>query len=50
MDQGKPFYWSDIQKISGVKKKNFQPIVPYLLKHTDVDTANQIIALVAADT
>ena len=50
MDQGKPFYWSDIRKISGVKKKNFQPIVPYLLKHTDVDTANQIIALVAADT
>lgn len=49
-DQGKPFYWSDIRRISGVKKKNFQLIVPYLLKHTDVDTANQIIALVAADT
>jgi len=48
--QGKPFYWSDIRVISGVKKKNFQSIIPYLVKHTDDDTANQIIALVATDT
>ena len=48
--QGKPFYWSDIRKLSGVKKKNFLTIMPYLKKHTDDETANQIIALVAADT
>ena len=48
--QGKPFYWSDIRKLSGVKKKNFHSIIPYLVKHTDDDTANQIIALVATDT
>ena len=48
--QGKSFYWSDIRKLSGVKKKNFLTIMPYLKKHTDDETANQIIALVAADT
>lgn len=49
-DQGKPFYWSDIRRISGVKKENFQSIIPYLVEHTDTDTANRIITLVAADT
>ena len=48
--QGKPFYWSDIRKLSGVKKKNFKSIIPYLVRHTDDDTANQIMALVATDT
>ena len=46
--QGVPFYWSDIRKISGVKKKNFQSIMPYLAIHTDTETANQIIAMVIA--
>lgn len=41
-----PFYWSDIQALSGVKKKNFQKIMPYLLKHTDADTVKHIVALV----
>ena len=48
--QGKPFYWSDIRKLSGVKKKNFQSIIPYLVNHTDDNMVNQIIALVATDT
>ena len=48
--QGKPFYWSDIRKLSGVKKKNFSTVMPHLKEHTDDETANQIIALVAADT
>lgn len=48
--QDKPFYWSDIRKLSGVKKKNFSEIMPYLEKHTDDETVNQIITLVTADT
>lgn len=48
MDQGKSFYWSDIRRISGVKKKNFQSIIPYLVKHTDTDTANRIITMIIA--
>lgn len=43
--EGVPFYWSDIRRISGVKKKNFRSIVPDLMKHTNADTAGQIIAL-----
>ena len=44
--QGKPFYWSDIRKLSGVKKKNFQSIIPYLQQYTDAETANRIVALI----
>lgn len=43
-----PFYWSDIRALSGVKKKNFQETLPYLIKHTDADTVNHIITLVGA--
>lgn len=35
---GTPFYWSDIRKISGVKKKNIDKVTPYLSKHTDRKT------------
>lgn len=44
--QGKPFYWSDIRKLSGVKKKNFPLTIPYLVKHTDDNTVNRIMALI----
>ena len=40
-------YWSDIRKISGVKKHNFETIVPYLKKYTDEKTANIIISMVS---
>ena len=45
-EKGDPFYWSDIRRLSGVKKKNFVSIIPYLEKHTDVDTAHRIMTLV----
>ena len=41
-----PFYWSDIRKISGVKKKNIEKVIPYIHKHTDKTTANTIIKLI----
>ncbi len=43
---GEPFYWSDIRKLSGVKKKHFPVIMPYLKMHTDTDSATRIIGLV----
>ena len=45
-EDGKPFYWTDIRKKAGVKKKNFQSVIPYLIKHTDAETVEQIMVLV----
>ena len=44
--QGKPFYWSDIRELSGVKKKNFHLTIPYLQLYTDAETAKRIVALI----
>ncbi|MDE7185049.1 MAG: TniQ family protein [Lachnospiraceae bacterium] len=44
-EEGELFYWSDIRKLSGVKKKNIQLVIPYLMKHTDASMANQIMEL-----
>ena len=46
-EEGKPFCWTDIRKISGVKKKNLQEVVPYLMKHTDDDTVKRVMILAA---
>jgi len=40
-----PFYWCDMRKITGVRKKNADQIIPYLRKYTDSKTANKIINL-----
>lgn len=40
------FYWSDISRISGVKKKNIDKVIPYLHKHTDTITAKTIIKMI----
>lgn len=45
-EEGESIYWTDIRKLSGVKKKNIQLLIPYLMKHTEVDMANQIIMLI----
>ena len=45
-EEGKPFYWTDIRKIAGVKKKNFESVIPYLIKHTDVEMVSKIMELV----
>ena len=44
-EEGEPFYWSDIRRISGVKKKNLQLVIPYLIKYTDADMVNKIMEL-----
>ncbi|MCM1221697.1 MAG: TniQ family protein [Lachnospiraceae bacterium] len=44
-EEGEPFYWTDIRKLSGVKKKNFQLVIPYLMKYADEEMVNQIMEL-----
>ena len=44
-EEGRPFYWTDIRKMAGVKKKNLQLVIPYLMKHTDVETVDRIVKL-----
>lgn len=41
-----PFFWSDIRRITGVKKQNFNTILPYIKKHTDYKTAKKIEKLI----
>lgn len=45
-EEGKPFCWTDIRKISGVKKKNLQEVGSYLIKYTDIDTVRRIMRLI----
>lgn len=45
-EEGNPFCWTDIRRISGVKKKNMQKVVPYLWKHVDGGLLSQIIELI----
>ncbi len=40
------FCWTDIRKISGVKKKNLQLTIPYLVEYAEEDIVNQIIATI----
>ena len=42
----KPFYWSDIRQLSGVKKHNIEKVIPLIQRYTDKRTANSIIRLI----
>ena len=44
--RGKPFYWSDIRRLSGVKKSNLDKIKPFLPKFTTSEKTAAIIALI----
>lgn len=39
------FYWSDMRKISGVRKKHAEKIIPLIGKYTDTVTAERIIKI-----
>lgn len=45
-DENKPFTWSDIRRLSGVKKANTDKVIPYLPKHTDSFTEKSIINVI----
>ncbi len=47
-EEGQPFYWSDIRKLAGIKKKHIQEILPYIPSHADPATAAAIAKLVEA--
>ena len=42
----KPFYWSDIRTLAGVKKSNLDKIKPFLLRFTTPEKTAAIIALI----
>lgn len=42
------FYWSDIRRITGVKKKNIEKILPYIQRYTDIKTYEEIILLISS--
>ena len=44
--RGKPFYWSDIRRLSGVKKSNLDKIKPFLPKFTTPEKTAAIIELI----
>lgn len=43
-----PFYWSDIRKLTGVKKQNMKRVIPHIRKYTNEKTAEAIINLVGS--
>ena len=44
-EEGKPFYWTDIRRISGVKKKNMQLVIPYLMRYAHDGMVERIIKI-----
>lgn len=40
------FYWCDIRQLSGVKKKYFEDVIPYLEEWADEDTVKELVTLV----
>lgn len=47
-EEGKPFCWTDIRRISGVKKKNLPETVPYLKEHANADMVERIKKLIVS--
>ena len=47
-EKGTVPYWSDLRKLSGVKKANINTVLPYLHKHTSSDIAKKIIVLISS--
>lgn len=39
----KPFYWSDIRSMTGVKKKNVDKVIPIIYRYTNNETVAEII-------
>lgn len=45
-EENRVIYWSDLRKLSGVKKKHFPDILIYLRNYTDMNTAKSIEKLI----
>ena len=46
-EEGRPFYWTDIRKMAGVKKKNLQEVIPYLMDHIDTKSIERIMKMIS---
>lgn len=44
--ENKPFYWSDIRALTGVKKSNIEKVIPYIKKQTTRKIARDIIRII----
>lgn len=44
--EDKPFYWSDIRRLTGVKKANINKIIPYIKKQATRKLAKDIIRII----
>lgn len=44
--ENKPFYWSDIRKLTGVKKSNIEKVIPFIKKHSTRKIARSIIQII----
>lgn len=44
--EGVPFYWCDIRRLTGVKKKNIDKVMPYIKKYTKTGEFETIIAII----
>ena len=45
----RPFYWSDIRSLAGVKKINIDKVIPFIAKHSDLDTYKDILSLLKSN-
>lgn len=43
---GSPFYWIDLRRLTGIKKRNFPQISPFLEQFTNKDTADRVRKLI----
>ena len=44
--ENKPFYWSDIRALTGVKKSNIEKVIPHIRKQTTRKVARDIIRII----
>ena len=43
---GVPFHWSDLRRLSGVKKENAKRSIPYIYKHSSLEIADKLIGYI----
>ena len=44
--ENKSFYWSDIRRLTGVKKSNIEKVIPFIKKHSTRKIARSIIQII----
>ena len=47
--EGKPFYWSDIRDLTGVKRVNIDKVIPLIKKNADKKYVTGVINLICGE-